>query len=356
MAPRDLLGVGGEIILANTYHLLVLGSGDVIEEAGGLHGFMAWDRPMLTDSGGFQIFSLGGHGTVTDEVKRKRVTARPASLLALTEEGAKFRSYRNGAALTLTPESSVALQRQLGADLIMPLDECTSYHDDRGYTESSMRRSHRWEERSLQEFERGNDGRQALYGIVQGGKWEDLRRESAQWVSDQPFFGVAIGGPLGDHADMIVEQVAQGARHATRDRPMHILGIGGIPDILANVRANGADTFDCVQPTRLARHGWALFKGTRRGRLNIRNAAFRHDRRPVDESCLCPSCRDFSRSYLHHLMHHGELLGMQALAIHNAATMMRLMRDIRAAIPAGTLPQLEKEWLEGREEEDKASA
>ncbi|HYE51757.1 MAG TPA: tRNA guanosine(34) transglycosylase Tgt [Azospirillaceae bacterium] len=337
-----------DIILSNTYHLMIQPGADVVAKMGGLHKFMGWDGPMLTDSGGFQIFSMG-HGSVADEIKGRRTQNREKTLLKISEKGAEFRSYTNGEKLFLSPEGSIDIQRKLGADLIVQFDECTPFHVERSYTAKSMGLSHRWGDRSLAEFQRG-EGRsynglpQALYGIIQGGVYPDLRRESAEYTRDRPFFGTAVGGSLGSHKDQMIEVVGMCMPHTHPDRPVHLLGIGGIVDIFAGV-AQGIDTFDCVSPTRIARHGWALAPRQKGERMNMRNARFRDDPEPMDPGCDCYACRTFSRAYIHHLLKAEELLGPQLISIHNVATMNRLMRDVREAVRTGTLEETRRRWV-----------
>ena len=342
LAPWAMREARADIMLSNTYHLMIQPGPDLIQKMGGLHKFIQWDGPMMTDSGGFQIFSMG-HGSVADEIKGRNKN-REKSLLKVTEEGARFKSYWDGQTLNLTPESSIDIQRKMGADLIYQLDECTAYHVDREYTASSMERSHRWGERCLVEFEKHHDGRQALYGIVQGGVYEDLRDRSCAWLNDRPFFGMAVGGCLGGSEEEMRDVVEMCMSRLRRDRPVHLLGIGRIRDVFDFVR-KGIDTFDCVSPTRIARHGWALMKGVPEGRINLRNAPFRDDPEPLDPSLDIPASRDFSKAYLNHLLKAGEMLGAQLVAQHNVAVINRLMREVRAAIRAGTLDELEKEWV-----------
>lgn len=342
-SPAMLRAEKTSIILSNTYHLMLQPGADLVAKMGGLHRFMGWDGPMLTDSGGFQIFSLG-HGSVADEIKGRRDIARPKTLLKVNEKGAAFRSYIDGRKHLLTPEGSIDIQRKLGADLIVTFDECTPFHSDRKYTERSLRLSNRWADRCLAEFERGDDGKQALYGILQGGIYEDLRDEAATFVNSRPFFGNAVGGTLGGNTAQMDEVVGYAMAKLNRDRPTHLLGIGGVRDIFAGV-AQGIDSFDCVSPTRIARHGAALMPGVKGERVNLRNARFREDPLPIDETCDCYCCRNFSRAYVHHLLKAEELLGLQLLTQHNVAVMNRLTREIRAAIPAGRLGELRKTWV-----------
>ncbi|MEE8272115.1 MAG: tRNA guanosine(34) transglycosylase Tgt, partial [Alphaproteobacteria bacterium] len=289
-----------------------------------------------------------GHGSVADEIKgrRKRDGEEPRnqSLIEITEDGAVFRSYLDGAKLFLSPERSIDIQRKLGADLIVQLDECTPFHVDRDYTATSMALSHRWGDRCLAEFAAGDDGSQALYGIIQGGVYPDLRRESAEYTADRRFFGTAVGGSLGADKDQMYEVVSFCTPYIHADRPVHLLGIGGFADIFAGVRL-GIDTFDCVHPTRVARHGWALKKGAPGERINLRNTRFRDDAGPIDQACQCATCRTHSRGYLNHLLRAGEPLATTLMTIHNVATMTRLMRDVRAAIRDETLGAAEKAWV-----------
>lgn len=336
---------GAEIILANTYHLFVNPGPDMVAEHGGLHKMMNWKGPMLTDSGGFQIFSLG-HGGVADEIKGRNRSKNPKTLAKIDEDGAVFRSYVDGKIHRLTPELSIDIQRKLGADLVLVLDECTPFHSQREYTARSMERSHRWEVRSLREFERMDDGRQVLYGIVQGGIYEDLRQESASFVANQPFFGQAIGGSLGGDKKQMHEVVAICSKYLNQERPTHLLGIGGLEDIWNGVEY-GIDTFDCVHPTRLARHGGALVKpAENKGRehINLKNARFTQDYTPIDSACTSYS-GNFTRAYLNYLLKANELLAGTLLTIHNISFMMRMARAIRESIKQGKFLEERKLWL-----------
>lgn len=340
-----------QIILSNTYHLMLQPGSEIIEKMGGLHQFMGWDGPMLTDSGGYQIFSLG-HGSVSQEIKGKRNGTRQKTLSKVTEEGALFRSYIDGSKHLLTPERAIEIQRQLGPDLVVVLDECTPFNVDKNYTARSMQLSHRWALRSLNAFRKGNTGRQALYGIIQGGVYEDLRHEGADFVNDQPFFGHAIGGSLGASKDQMYDIVNFTMRLLTPDRPIHLLGIGGVRDIFNGV-ANGIDTFDCVHPTRLARHGGALVKAQNwegdlpagKEHINLLNQCFREDPRPIDADCACHTCQNYARAYLHHLLKAKELLAMQLLTLHNVHYMNALLSAIRTAIETDTLEEERKKWV-----------
>lgn len=342
MTAADAKRQGAQIILSNTYHLMIQPGADTIEKLGGLHKIMGWDGPMLTDSGGFQIFSMG-HGTIADEIKGRRNDGRDKMLQKITEEGAVFKSYKDGKMLKLTPEDSMQIQRKLGADIIVQLDECTAFHVDKDYTAKSMRMSHRWGDRSLTEFNLTNDGKQAVYGIMQGGIYEDLRRESAEYTKDRDFFGTAIGGSLGGSRAQMVDVVGVCMKYAHPDRPVHLLGIGGVQDVFDNIKL-GIDTFDCVSPTRIARHGWALVKGVPNERINLRNAKFKEDITPLAEDQDNPASQ-FSRGYLHHLLKAHEPLAAHIISQHNVATISRLMREIRGALAEDRLEELEREWI-----------
>lgn len=344
LSPTQLKECKTDIILSNTYHLMLQPGADLVEKMGGLHKFMQWDGPMLTDSGGFQVFSLG-EGTMANEIKGKNIKGHDnRNLLEISEEGCTFRSYINGQKIKLTPELAMEIQRKLGADLLMQFDECTPYHVDKAYTERSMEMSIRWGDRCLAEFDRHNNGAQALYGIVQGGVYEDLRKTSAQYTKDRPFFGTAIGGCLGGSDEEMYNVVAASVPHIHHTRPVHFLGIGRMRDVFRFVRL-GIDTFDCVIPTRLARHGAAFVKGVKGETINLMNACYRDDHTPLDEGIDIPASRDFSKAYIHHLLKSEELLASQILAQHNVATINKLMREVRQAIREDRLDSLEKEWL-----------
>lgn len=334
---------GAGMILANTYHLMLQPGAALVEKMGGLHRFMGWDGPMLTDSGGFQIFAMG-EGTVADELKSRQKTARVRTLLKIQEEGATFRSYLDGRIHKLTPESAMDIQRQLGPDFVVALDECTATHTDESYNAKSMQMSHRWGDRSLAQFARHNNGAQAVYGVVQGGVYRKLREESSAYTADRGYFGTAIGGAFGNKQAEFFDIVDWCMPHVHPDRPIHLLGIGEFIDIFTCVRM-GIDTFDCVSPTRIARHGWALMPGVKGGRFNMRNARFKDDPEPLWSDMPLKCSNTYSRAYIHHLFKAGEILGMQILAQHNVAVMAKLMRDIRAAIATRTLDSLQKQWI-----------
>jgi len=350
VSPCDMKASGTQCILSNTYHLMIQPGSEIVAQLGGLHRFMGWDGPMLTDSGGFQIFSLG-HGSVADEIKgRRNKEPRSKSLVKITEEGAVFRSYLDGKQQLLTPERSIEIQRQLGADLIVVLDECTPFHVSKVYTQQSMEMSHRWATRSLNAFMEGESGKQALYGIVQGGIYQDLRAQSCEYINSNPFFGQAIGGSLGADKAQMREVVEFTAAQLNPERPIHLLGIGGIDDIFAGVTM-GIDTFDCVHPTRLARHGGALVRphnlpeGKYADHINLLNGIFRMDNNPIEPDCPCSVCKKYCKGYLHHLLKAKELLAFQLISIHNITFMNRLLLAIRRAIQTNTLESEKKHWV-----------
>ncbi|MDQ7030730.1 MAG: tRNA guanosine(34) transglycosylase Tgt [Ardenticatenia bacterium] len=365
LAPDDLEQVGTQIIFANTYHLYLRPGPEVVAELGGLHAFMQWHHPIMTDSGGFQVFSLGasieqGVGKIAsifpDEsppsVPPRRKPTQGRSLVQVTDEGVWFRSHLDGSRHWFTPEIAVQVQRQLGADILLAFDECTSPLHDYEYTRQAMERTHRWALRSLEAFHASEPLHgfpQALYGIVQGGAYEELRRQSTRFIAQLPFDGFAIGGSLGrTKADMwhVLEWTVP---HLPDHKPRHLLGIGEVADIFAAV-ARGVDTFDCVAPTRMARNAGLLArtldgKPLPRFRINMRNARFRRDPRAPVEGCDCPTCRTYSRAYLHHLFRANELLAYRLATVHNLFFMNRLMAEIRAALQEGTFDVLKTHWL-----------
>lgn len=355
---------GTQVLFNNTYHLYLRPGSQTVAELGGVHRFMNWDRPIMTDSGGFQVFSLGagiehGVGKVSnifpgEEPARDERRGKPGeSMVTVSEEGVEFRSHIDGSRHFFTPELSVQVQRELGADMILAFDECTSPLHDLEYTRASMERTHRWARRSLEQFKSSeplHGHQQALFGIVQGGAFEELRRESARVIAGMDFDGLAIGGNLGrTHQDMY-NVIDWTVAELPRDKPRHLLGIGDVPGIIEGV-ARGCDTFDCVSPTRNARNGGALKRFADDGeplsnfRINLRNERFARDDRPIDADCDCHTCRNYSRGYLRHLLKSGEQLGQQLTTVHNLRFMARLLADIRSALAAGTFQELRRDWL-----------
>jgi len=312
MSPDELREVGAQIVLGNTFHLWLRPGTEVIARHGGLHRFMGWDRPILTDSGGFQVFSLG-------------------ALRKIGEDGVRFASPINGDRLLLTPEESIRVQRTLDSDIAMVLDDCTPHPATHGQAEKSMRLSLRWAERSKDAFE---GSRNALFGIVQGSVYPDLRDDSLAGLTRLGFDGYAIGGlAVGEPREARDRVLAHTAPRLPADRPRYLMGMGTPEDIIQAVAA-GIDLFDCVLPTRNARNGWLY---TRRGDVKIRNARWRDDAQPLDASCSCYACRHFTRAYLHHLQKANEILGARLNTIHNLHYYHALMRELRAAIGDGRL-------------------
>ncbi|ABD45434.1 queuine tRNA-ribosyltransferase [Ehrlichia chaffeensis str. Heartland] len=339
-----------QIILSNTYHLMLQPGEDIIEKLGGLHKITGWNKPMLTDSGGYQIFSLG-YGSVSHEIKSAGRKYTSKTLVSINEEGAIFKSYINGSTYHLTPEKSIQIQQKLGADLIVVLDECTPFHVSYDYTKNSMNMSHRWAVRCIDQFKKNNNYSQALYGIIQGGIHEDLRINSCSFINDMPFFGHAIGGSLGACKQQMYDIVSLTTSNLDKNRPIHLLGIGNIDDIFQGVKA-GIDTFDCVYPTRIARHGGALVKPNHRKEetrtkehINLRNERFKIDTNPIEPDCLCFTCCNHSRGYIHHLLKAQELLAYSLISIHNIYFMNNLMESIRKAILNNTLAEEQNQWV-----------
>ena len=344
LEPRDVAGLGYEMVLGNTFHLHLRPGEALVANLGGIQRFMRWEGPVITDSGGFQVFSMG-HGTVSDEVKgRSPVGAdRAGSVLGIEEDGVTFRSYVDGAELFMGPETSMGIQAALGSDIALVFDECTPFNVSRDYTARSTERTHRWLERCLRWHAEHGPEHQHVYGIVQGGVHEDLRRGSTQAVAASGATGVAIGGSLGeDKAQMyeVVDWTTQELEAAAPGRPRHLLGIGDVDDLLRGTEL-GIDTFDCAMPTRLGRHGVALVPDpVKRWRLYLDNAKSRGVEAPILAGCSCPACGPaFSRGYLHHLLKLGEHLAPRLLTLHNLHFVARLMDDLRNAIAAGTLAE-----------------
>lgn len=335
LAASDLRTLDAEVVLCNTYHLFLRPGAETIAALGGLHGFMGWAAPIITDSGGYQVFSLGA-GQEADELKgRRRGPAQP-SLVRITEEGVEFRSPLDGARHFFTPEQAIAVQHQLGADIMLAFDECTAYHHDYAYTRASVQRTHRWAERCLA-YHRASPHaeRQALVGIVQGGVHRDLREQSAAFIGGLPFDGLAIGGSLGRTKQEWFQVVEWVIPHLPAERPRHLLGVGDVDDLVEGI-ARGVDWFDCALPTRLARHGTLLGPWpAERWRLHLARGEFARDASPVDTTCDCLTCREHTRAYLHYLLRRGEATGWRLATIHNLAFLLRLMRTARESIAAG---------------------
>jgi queuine tRNA-ribosyltransferase len=324
-------------------------------ELGGLNRFMRWSGPIITDSGGFQIFSMG-HGGVADEIKGRRTTANGAgasngSILAIEERGVRFRSYIDGSERFLGPEESMGMQAAIGSDIALVLDECTPFHSGYDYTARSMERTHRWLDRCLEWHEQHGPAGQGVYSIVQGGTYHDLRMQSTQAIAAAATFGIAVGGSLGqDKAQMyeVVDWTTEELERLTPERPRHLLGIGEIDDLINGVRA-GIDTFDCAMPTRLGRHGVAVVPDPGgRWRLDLHKARHRTADEPILDSCDCPACgAGFTRAYLHYLLRAGELTGLRLITQHNLRFISTLMADLRGAIADGRLPEVSAALADG---------
>jgi queuine tRNA-ribosyltransferase len=337
LESREVAEIGYELILGNTYHLFVSPGPERIAAAGGLHEFMGWNGALVTDSGGFQVFSLA-HGGVADEVKGKgRPGGDRGSVASIEEEGVRFRSYKDGRELFISPEVSMEVQAKLGSDIALVFDECTPYHADRDYTARSMERTHRWLGRCLDWHGEHGPARQAVFGIVQGGVHEDLRRESAEAVSAAGVDGIAIGGTLGRDKEEMRGVLEMTAPLLPEAAPKHLLGIGDIDDLLAGI-ALGLDAFDCAIPTRLARHGTALVPDpANRFRLDLRKAGWEGNREPIADGCPCLACQHHDRDYLSYLSRAEELTAVRLLCLHNLTYMNELMTHARAAIEIGQL-------------------
>ncbi|MDX6604247.1 MAG: queuine tRNA-ribosyltransferase [Solirubrobacterales bacterium] len=331
----EVAELGYQLILGNTYHLFVSPGPERIAAAGGLHRFMGWERALITDSGGFQVFSLA-HGGVANEVKGSgRAGGEGTTKVEISEDGARFRSYRDGSELFISPEVSMSVQAALGSDIALAFDECTPFHADRDYTARSTERTHRWLDRCLAWHEREGPERQAVFGIVQGGVHEDLRRESAQRVSEAGVDGLAIGGTLGRDKEEMHGVLAMTAPLLPEDAPKHLLGIGEVDDLLGGI-ALGIDVFDCAVPTRLSRHGVALAPSPEtRFRLDMRKSRWVGDREPLVEGCPCPACRRHDRDYISYLSRAEELTAVRLIVLHNLTYMRELTAHARAAIVAG---------------------
>lgn len=322
LTPAQIASTGAQMILANTYHLHLQPGESIIEKAGGLHEFMAWNQPILTDSGGFQVFSL-------------------SQLRQIKESGVTFRSPRDGRIIEITPEKSIQIQNALGADVIMAFDECPPTGVSHETMKASIERTYRWLERCLTAHQRPQE--QALFAIVQGGIYEDLRAAAAESLVKLDLPGYAIGGvSVGEETSLIHRIVQITAPLLPENKPRYLMGVGTYRE-MAKAIASGIDLFDCVIPTRFGRHGTALVRGER---WNLKNARFKEDFAPLDETCPCYTCQHFSRAYLNHLIKSGEMLGYILLSLHNIAELIRFTREIRQSILGGTFAQDFAPWLE----------
>ncbi|RLQ92009.1 tRNA guanosine(34) transglycosylase Tgt [Planomicrobium sp. Y74] len=322
MSPEELKAMNAGIILSNTYHLWLRPGNDVIKEAGGLHKFMNWDRPILTDSGGFQVFSL-------------------SEFRNIKEEGVHFRNHMNGDKLFLSPEKAMEIQNDLGSDIMMAFDECPPYPASHEYMKSSVERTSRWAERCLEAHARKDV--QGLFGIIQGGEYEDLRKQSAQDLVSLDFPGYAIGGlSVGEPKDVMNRALEFTTPLMPTNKPRYLMGVGS-PDSLIDGAIRGVDMFDCVLPTRIARNGTLM---TSTGRLNIKNAAFKRDFNPIDEKCDCYTCKNYTRAYVHHLIRADETFGIRLTSYHNLQFLLNLMEQVRQAIREDRLGDFREEFFE----------
>lgn len=322
MTPDELKDLGAKIILSNTYHLYLRPGHELIDEAGGLHNFMNWNRSILTDSGGFQVFSLG-------------------DLREIKEEGVNFRSHIDGSSHFISPEISIEIQNALGADIIMAFDECIPYPASYDYVKASVDRTTRWAHRCQKAHKKPNT--QTLFGIVQGGMYKDLRERSARDLISMDFKGYAIGGlSVGEPKEEMYDILDHTTYFLPEDKPRYLMGVGAPEDLFEGV-IRGVDMFDCVLPTRIARNGTVF---TKRGRLTVRNASYARDFSPLDPECDCYTCRNYTRAYIRHLIHTKEILGMRLTTIHNLHFLLKLMADIRQAIAGDYLLELREEFFE----------
>lgn len=322
MSPQELKDMGAGVILSNTYHLFLRPGSSLVKEAGGLHGFMNWDRGILTDSGGFQVFSLG-------------------DLRKITEEGVTFRSHIDGSKQFLSPEVATKVQMDLGADIIMAFDECVPYPADHEYAKQSTERTTRWAKRCKDTLTRRDQG---LFGIVQGGMYKDLRTKSVRDLVELDFPGYAIGGlSVGEPKEMMYEILAHTVCQLPKDKPRYLMGVG-TPDCLVEGVLHGVDMFDCVFPTRVARNGTAM---TKSGRIVVKNAAYARDFGPIEEGCGCYACRNFSRAYIRHLLKADEIFGLRLTTTHNLYFLLDFMRRIRQAILEDRFVEFRNVFLAG---------
>lgn len=322
MSPEELKAMDAHIILSNTYHLFLRPGHEIIRQAGGLHKFMNWDRPILTDSGGFQVFSL-------------------SDMRKITEEGVAFRSHLNGDKLFLSPEKAMEIQNALGSDIMMAFDECPPFPATHEYAKQSLERTTRWAERCLKAHE--NTQNQALFGIVQGGMYEDLRKQSAADLTSLDFPGYAIGGlSVGEPKELMYEVLEYTTPVLPANKPRYLMGVGS-PDALIEGSIRGVDMFDCVLPTRIARNGTCM---TSEGRLVVRNARFAEDFGPLDPQCSCYTCTNYSRAYIRHLIKADETFGLRLTTYHNLHFLLELMRNVRQAIQDDRLLDFRDEFFE----------
>lgn len=343
--PKELTDLDAQIILANTYHLHLQPGEDLIAKFGGLHKFMSWDKPILTDSGGFQVFSLG------KQMEEKNAGKNKEKLVKIDENGVDFRSHIDGSKHRFTPKSSIEIQHKLGADIIMAFDECTPDKADKKYAKEALNRTHRWAVESISAHEKNkkyHGYRQFLFGIVQGAGHKDLRIESAKFIAEQNFDGIAIGGEsVGYNMEATKKILDWVMPHIPENKPHYTMGLGHSPLDLFEVVERGVDMFDCVSPTRMARNGslYVYPKTSKKLRINIMNSKFKTDKKPIEKNCTCYTCTNFSAAYLHHLFKAEELLAYKLGTIHNLHFLSELMKEMRTAIEKGKFLNLKKKWM-----------
>ena len=320
LSPEELKDMHAGIILSNTYHLWLRPREDIVNEAGGLHKFMNWNGPILTDSGGFQVFSL----------------ANPKDI---SEEGVKFKNHLNGDNLFLTPEKSIQIQNKLDSDIAMSFDECIGWPASHDYCKQSVERTLRWAKRGKDVF---NNERQSLFGIVQGGEYPDLREYCAKELVKMNFDGYSVGGTsVGEDKETMYKMVSMSTKHLPKDKVRYLMGVGDPIDIIENV-IRGIDIFDCVSPTRLARHGHAL---TKYGKINLKNAKYKRDFSPIEKDCDCYACKNYTKAYIKHLINANETFGARLLSIHNIRYLIRLTEDLREAIKNDNILEYKEEFI-----------
>jgi queuine tRNA-ribosyltransferase len=346
LSAGEVADLGYQLILGNTFHLHLAPGEDVIARHGGLHGFMGWERAIVTDSGGFQVFSLA-HGGVADEIKGRRGEMAGGAKVEISERGVAFQSLLDGSNRFIGPEESMGIQAKLGSDVALVFDECTPYHADRDYTARSTERTHRWLDRCLEWHAEHGPANQAVFGIVQGGIHEDLRRSSAERVGEAGVDGVAIGGTLGRDKGEMRAVLEATVPHLPDAAPRHLLGIGEVDDLISGIGL-GIEVFDCAVPTRLARHGVALApEPDARHRIDLAKGRYADQDEPIAAGCPCEACRRHSRAYLHYLARNKELTGARLLTLHNLTYMERLTAGARDAIAAGTYAAYSEAVLAG---------
>ncbi len=335
LTSEEVKLTGSQILISNTFHLHLKPGEKFLKKAGGIHKFMHWDRPLMTDSGGFQVFSLGfgrdhGVGKILKERSDLKITSnkKPRNV-KITEDGVFFRSPKDGQKLFIGPRESIKIQEAIGADIIFAFDECTSPVADYYYTKKSLEKTHRWAQVCLD----SKKTNQALYGIIQGGKFEELRTESAKFIGSLPFDGFGIGGEFGDEKRTMSDMLEFTLPHLPENKPRHLLGIGHLEDI-PEIMKSGVDTFDCIVPTHYARHGIAF---TSKGRLDMRKSIFLEDNKPLDEKCECLSCTNYKRDYITHLLRAGEITALKLLTFHNLFYFNKYVEELRSEIKAGKL-------------------